>query len=65
MADICMCNNPNCQIADMCFRHKATVSQYQSFMMIDKTVDTDQDCDNFWYVSSEEQLKKLNKQFED
>lgn len=61
MADISMCDNPNCEIADMCFRHKATPDEYQSYIMVEKTVDTDDDCDMFWYVSSDTELKKLDR----
>lgn len=61
MADISMCDNPNCEIADMCFRHRATPDKYhQAYIVTDKAVDTDQDCDSFWYFSSEEELKRLN-----
>ena len=43
MSDITMCDNPNCEIKEFCFRHLADRDDYQSYMMITKHVDNSDD----------------------
>lgn len=61
MTDISKCNNPNCAIKEFCFRYLADADDYQSYIVIDKEVDTSDDCDEFWECTSKEALAKLNK----
>lgn len=65
MADITMCNNPNCSLKRICFRHRATPSEYQAFFIIDKVVNSEEDCNSFWSVVDDEELKELNRIWRD
>lgn len=65
MTDISMCNNPNCNIKDFCFRHLATPSKYQTYFIVDKCVDNSDDCDEFWECTSKEALDRLNRMWRD
>ncbi len=65
MSDISMCDNPNCKIKDFCFRHLATPSKYQVYLIIDKHVDNNEDCAVFWECTSKETLDKLNERWRD
>lgn len=65
MTDICKCNNENCSIRQLCFRYRAAASEYQAFFVIDKTVESEADCDNFWNIENEEHLKELQRYWAD
>lgn len=65
MADIAMCNNPNCKICEDCFRHKATPSEYQCYFMVNKPVENMNDCKEYWPFDNEDELRRLNKVWRD
>ena len=64
MVDICKCkgneNHPQCST---CFRKLATASEYQSFGDFYKP-DTF-DCEYYWHVSDDNELKELNRLWRD
>ena len=65
MADIAMCNNPNCRICESCFRHKATPSEYQCYFMVTKSIETEADCDEYWAIKDDKELRRLDKVWQD
>lgn len=65
MADIAMCNNPNCRICESCFRHKATPSEYQCYFMVTKPVENEADCDEYWKILDDKELRRLDKVWAD
>ena len=65
MADIAMCNNPNCRICESCFRHKATPSEYQTYFIVYKTVESETDCNEYWKIQDDKELRRLDKVWAD
>ena len=65
MTDICMCNNKQCAISQWCFRYRATPSQHQAYFIVDKVVDNSDDCSEFWEVTNDDELAKLNRYWRD
>ena len=61
MVDISKCTNPYCAIKDTCFRYLSECDDYQSFIVVDKKVDTSDDCDHYWKVNTKEEVDELNK----
>jgi len=61
MTDISMCDNPNCEIKDFCFRHLADRDDYQSYMTITKHVDNSDDCEHFLECATKDALDRLNR----
>ena len=54
MPDISMCINPNCSLSSHCYRFMATPDQWQSFLILDQTVKTEEDCEHFWRMKEDE-----------
>lgn len=65
MVDIAKCNNKNCAIRYSCFRFLATPSEYQSYLLIDKEVETLEACASYWPCKTQEELNKLNRAWRD
>ena len=65
MADIAMCRNPGCSLCEYCYRFRATPSEYQSMVLIDKVVNSVDDCDHYWPVYNEEDFKRLEEEWQD
>ena len=65
MTDISKCNNQNCKIRNTCYRYRAADSDYQSYILIDKNVDSDKDCEHYWKVTSISEVERLNKRWAD
>ena len=60
-----MCKNEQCAIKQWCFRYRATPSQYQTYFIVDKVVDNSDDCSEFWEVTNDNELAKLNRYWRD
>lgn len=65
MADIAMCRNHQCLLKFLCYRYLAEPSEYQSMLMIDKPVATEEDCNHFWKCETDKELKQLNRMWRD
>lgn len=65
MADISMCRNCRCLLKGTCFRFLATPSEYQAYLLIDKDVETEADCDSYWKCDTNKQRKELDKVWQD
>lgn len=65
MADIAMCRNPGCSLCESCYRFKATPSEYQTMIAIDKAVASAYDCDHYWPIYNEEDFKRLEEEWRD
>lgn len=62
MADICMCfNSEHCPRSGTCYRALAKPDEYQTFSYFYKC---NCDCGHYWPVKDEEELDKLDKEFE-
>lgn len=57
VVDITKCSNKDCPLRDTCFRFLAEDSLYQSYYVDLKH----EDCDVYWPVKNQEELKQLNK----
>ena len=57
VADITKCSDKDCPLRDTCFRFLAEDSLYQSYYVDLKH----EDCDVYWPVKDQEELKQLNK----
>lgn len=60
VADITKCYNKECPLRDTCFRFLAEDSLYQSYADFKQ-----EDCDWYWPVKDQEELKQLNKIWRD
>ena len=60
VADITKCYNKECPLRDTCFRFLAEDSLYQSYADFKQ-----EDCDHYWPVKDQEELKQLNKIWRD
>ena len=60
-----MCKNEQCAIKQWCFRYRATPSQYQAYFIVDKVVDNSDDCSEFWEVTNDNELAKLDRYWRD
>lgn len=65
MVDIAMCDNDKCLVKDTCFRYRATPSQYQTYFIVAKEEKDATTCSEYWEVTSEENLEKLNRYWAD
>jgi len=65
MVDIAMCNNPNCKICNSCFRHRATPSEYQTYFVAYKVVESEDDCKEYWKIQDDKELRRLDKVWAD
>lgn len=53
MPDISMCANKKCKIKKDCYRFMAKPNPYrQSYLMINKSVKTREDCNNYWALEN-------------
>ena len=62
MTDICKCSAKECPLSSTCFRYLAEASEYQSYFIIEKP---NKDCEHYWPVKDDEELKQLNFQWRD
>lgn len=65
MVDIAKCNNTNCKICQSCFRYRATPAEYQAYVLVDKPVNTSEDCGEYWPFDDEEELAALEELWAD
>lgn len=65
MVDISMCRNDKCLLKDTCYRYLAEPSGYQSYIIIDKNVETEDDCNSYWECLTDNRRKELNRQWGD
>ena len=65
MTDICKCNNKNCKIRNSCYRFLADDSDYQAYFIVDKVVDNENDCNEYWKVTNDKEIERLNKLWAD
>jgi len=69
MVDITMCKADECPLRENCFRYLAKAADYQAYFIlkpeeIDKVKQTEK-CNEFWPVSSEKEVEKLNQYWRD
>jgi hypothetical protein len=51
MADIAMCQNEKCAVADWCYRFTAPPNQYhQGYLLIETEVESKEECQYYWEV---------------
>ena len=50
MPDISMCNNCKCAIATHCYRYMAKPDMWQSYIILDQPVKTEEDCEHYWRI---------------
>lgn len=55
MADISMCQGKGCALKDVCYRHTANASQYQSYLMIELKPGATH-CEMFWPDGTSENI---------
>lgn len=60
VSDITKCCNKECPLRDTCFRFLAEDSLYQSYADFKQ-----EDCDWYWPVKDQEELKQLNRIWKD
>lgn len=65
MSDIAKCNGERCKIRDICYRYRAAAGEWQSFIIVDKVVNTADDCGEYWKLRDEQQIKELDKIWQD
>lgn len=62
MPDICMCKNPNCGLALHCHRFVAVPYLYQTYIILDQPVKTEEDCKYYWEeIDNETSIVELQK----
>lgn len=61
MVDLAMCKNEDCPVKKSCYRYLAKPDSYQSYFTGIKA--TEEGCDVYWKVSSEEEVNKLNREW--
>lgn len=58
-----MCHNgKSCPHAHHCYRWLATPSEYQT---VANFYNPDRDCEHFWKISTKEELKRLEEEWQD
>lgn len=65
MTDIAKCNGEYCKIRDNCYRYRAACGEYQCFFTVNKVVNTADDCEEYWKLRDEQQIKELDKIWQD
>lgn len=65
MTDITMCRNVDCTIKETCYRFLAEPSEYQAFFVMDKKVETEDDCNHYWKCLTDKERKEWNRQWRD
>lgn len=65
MTDITMCKNVDCAIRETCYRFLAEPSEYQAYFVINKVVNTEDNCNHYWKCLTEEERKEWNRQWRD
>lgn len=48
MSDISMCKNPHCSLALHCHRYLAVPDLYQTYIILEQSVKTKEDCEHYW-----------------
>ena len=64
MVDITKCNNKECPLHSSCYRFLAEDSLYQSYY-VGVIPDETGECDVYWPVKDQEEVKQLNKYWRD
>lgn len=54
MPDISMCKNYKCSLATHCYRYMAKPDPYQTYIILDNAVKTEEDCEHFWRMKEDE-----------
>lgn len=52
-------------IRESCFRHKATPSEYQTYFVVYKVVESEADCNEYWKIQDDKELRRLDKVWAD
>ena len=55
MPDITMCNGNYCELAQTCYRYKATPSEYRQSYFTKTPNTTSYDCDYYWKIETEDE----------
>lgn len=62
MTDITMCQSADCPVKESCYRYRAKADNYQYYFT--GIQPSEKGCGMYWKVSSEEEIDKLNKEWE-